>query len=76
MIPGDGIPLISAAHPRQPWYRRLWTRLCRPKLSEDSLEDICIEILNDPSHKPPQYRYHHGSLPGLRQDPHTDSKRR
>lgn len=39
----DGVALTSTAHPRAPWYRRLWWALRRPKLSPDSLETITID---------------------------------
>jgi hypothetical protein len=39
---GDGIALVSTAHPRSPWYRRVWLWLRRPQLSPDSLETIRI----------------------------------
>ena len=44
----DGVSLCSAAHPRAPWYRRLWFWLRRPKLSPESLETIEIEIRDTP----------------------------
>lgn len=34
------------AHPRAPWWRRVWMWLKRPTLSEDSLETIEIEVPN------------------------------
>lgn len=40
----DGVSLTSAAHPRLPWYRRIWLALRRPKLSKDSLETIEIDV--------------------------------
>jgi hypothetical protein len=48
----DGVSLISAAHPRSAWYRRLWFWLRRPTLSEDSLETICINIKRETRMKP------------------------
>lgn len=41
---GDGISLMSAAHPTSPWYRRLLFWFYQPGLSEDSLETIEIQI--------------------------------
>lgn len=44
-----GVSLTSMVHPHAPWYRRLWMWLRPPRLSEDSLEDIEIDI---PERKP------------------------
>lgn len=46
----DGVSLISARHPRPPWFKRFLFWLRRPwanKLSEDSLETIEIEVRRD-----------------------------
>jgi hypothetical protein len=44
----DGVALTSTAHPRAPWYKRVWFALRRPKLSPDSLETVEINIkMND-----------------------------
>jgi ferredoxin len=39
----DGVALTSAAHPRAPWYRRVWLALRAPRLSPESLETIYID---------------------------------
>lgn len=39
----DGVALISTAHPRAPWWRR-WYRWLPPRLSEDALEQITIQV--------------------------------
>lgn len=45
----DGVALMSAAHPRAPWYKRLWLACCCPKLSLSSLETIEINLGDDMS---------------------------
>lgn len=47
---GDGVALISAAHPRTPWWRRVAMFFRRPKLTPDNFETVEIEI-------PPQYEH-------------------
>lgn len=44
---GDGIALTSTAHPRAPWWRRIGLRFRPPRLSQDSLDTIEIEIRED-----------------------------
>lgn len=39
----DGVALTSAAHPRAPWYRRVWVWLRGSRLSPDSLEAVEID---------------------------------
>ena len=43
----DGVALTAAPHPVAPWYKRLWWRLRyggKPRLNEQSLEEMLIEI--------------------------------
>lgn len=40
----DGVSLTSIAHPRSPWWRRVWLWLRGSRLSKDSIETIEIEI--------------------------------
>lgn len=39
---GDGVSLVSACHPKLPWYRRLWAR--RPRLAASALETIGVSM--------------------------------
>ena len=46
----DGVSLISCAHPKTPWYKRLWfwvsLQWLYPPLDPDSLEDIEIHYVS------------------------------
>ena len=48
MDQNDGVALTSIAHPRLPWHKRVWwfvwQRWFAPRLNEDSLETIEIEV--------------------------------
>lgn len=48
----DGITLRSMKHPKGPFFRGLWFRLFPPKISEDSLEVIEVEIQDMKPRKP------------------------
>jgi hypothetical protein len=40
----DGVSLISTAHPRASWYKRLWSFFFRPRLHDDAIVTEEIEI--------------------------------
>ncbi len=42
----DGVALTSIAHPRSPWWHRVWLWFRPLRLAEDSLETIEIEVPN------------------------------
>ena|ERR1700761_1402640 len=40
----DGVALVSASHPRLPWYKRVWSRWFPPRLDSQMLETLETEL--------------------------------
>lgn len=50
-VHADALAIMSTAHPRAPWWKRLWMRIRQPDLNEGSLEEVVIELPpNVPEH--------------------------
>lgn len=46
---GDSVSLKCAKHPAGPWYKSLWFWLFPPTISDDSIEDVEIEVKREGS---------------------------